>query len=119
MIDSTINLPAVTPRRFNITRVFMHFMAEKIQKSNPLRLVAATFLGIIVGAILFFVVALIIGIFNDKYGMNLPVRANVAENVGSLILLIVIIVICVAGFCWKVRTTPPAEEEPALPVFGK
>jgi hypothetical protein len=78
--------------------------------------VAAAILGIIVGAILFFVVAILIGIFNDIYGMNLPVRIDVAENIWSLILLIVFIVLGIAGFCWKVRTTPSMQEEPVLTV---
>jgi hypothetical protein len=94
----------------------MHFMAEKTRKLNPLRLTAAAILGIIVGAILFFVVAIVIGIFNDMYGMNLPLRIDVAENVWSLILLFVFIVLGIAGFCWKVRTTPPMQEEPVLSV---
>jgi len=97
----------------------MHFMAEKEQKPDSLRLAAAAILGIIVGALLFFVVAIVIGIFNDVYGMNLPVSTDVAENIWSLILLIVFVVLGIAGFCWKVWTTPPTPEESGIPESGK
>jgi uncharacterized protein YqhQ len=86
-------------------------MAETYKNASPLRLAAAVMLGIIVGSILFFVVALFIGIFNDMAGMNISVKTNVAENIWSAILLVAFIVICVTGFCWKVRTTPPSVPE--------
>jgi len=93
----------------------MIFMIEQSQNSSPLRLIAAVLLGIMVGSILFFVVALFIGTFNDLSGMHLSVSTNFAENVWSLILLVVLNVACIAGFCWMVRTTPPSEPEPELP----
>jgi uncharacterized protein YqhQ len=89
----------------------MVFMIEQSQKPSPLRLIAAVMLGIIVGSILFFILALFIGSFNDLSGMNLSVSTNIAENFWSLILLIVLNVLCIAGFCWKVWTTPPTETE--------
>ena len=92
----------------------MIFMTGQSQNSNPLRLIAAVMLGIMVGTILFFVVALFIGTFNDLSGMQLSVSTNFAENVWSLILLVVLNIVCIAGFCWMVRTTPPSEPEPEL-----
>lgn len=93
----------------------MTFMTEESQNSSPLRFIAAVLLGIMVGSILFFVIALFIGLFNDLSGMHLTVSTNFAENVWSLILLVVLNVACIAGFCWMVRTTPPSEPEPELP----
>jgi hypothetical protein len=89
----------------------MFFMVEQSQNSSPLRLVAAVMLGIMVGSILFFVVTLFIGTFNDLSGMHLSVSTNFTENFWSLILFIVLNVACIAGFCWMVRTTPPTEPE--------
>lgn len=80
--------------------------------ADPLRLAAAVILGIVTGSILFLVVALLIGSFNDLMHMNITVTTNVAENVFSLVLLLFLIVVCVAGFWWKVTTTPPTETEP-------
>ena len=77
----------------------MLFMIKQSQKPSPLRLIAAVMLGIIVGSTLFFIVALFIGSFNDLSGMHLSVNTNFAENFWSLILLIVLNVICIAGFC--------------------
>ncbi len=92
----------------------MIFMTGQSQNSSPLRFIAAVLLGIMVGSILFFVVALFIGTFNDLSGMHLSVSTNFAENVWSLILLVILNLACIAGFCWMVRTTPPSEPEPDL-----
>ena len=89
----------------------MIFMINQSQKPSPLRLIAAVMLGIIVGSTLFFIVALFIGSFNDLSGMHLSVSTNFAENFWSLILLIVLNVLCIAGFCWMVWKTPPTEPE--------
>jgi hypothetical protein len=78
-------------------------------KPDPLRVAAAVILGIITGSILFLVVALFIGFFNDMAHMNISVSTNVAENIFSAILLVVLIIACVAGFYHKVVTTPPSE----------
>jgi formate/nitrite transporter FocA (FNT family) len=86
-------------------------MTEKIQKTNPLRLIAAVILGIMVGAILFLVVALVIGAFNDRSGMNIPINMLVAENIFSLALLLILMVASIGYFWWKVSTTPPSEPE--------
>jgi uncharacterized protein YqhQ len=86
-------------------------MIEQAQKPNALRIIAAVMLGIIVGSILFFIIALFIGTFNDLSGMHLSVSTNVAENIWSLVLLVLLNVICIAGFCWKVWTTPPTVPE--------
>lgn len=89
----------------------MHFMDENTQNPNALRLVAAVILGIIVGSILFFVVALFIGMFNSLLSMNIPFRTDVTENILSAVLLVVFIGLSIAGFCWKVWTTPAREPE--------
>ena len=94
-------------------------MHENPENPGMLRLTAAIILGIIVGALLFFIVALFIGIFNDLSGMNIPVGSNVAENIISAVLLVIFIILSVAGFCWKVRTTPPSEEKSDIDETGE
>jgi len=89
----------------------MHFMNEKTNTPGLLRLAAAVFLGLIVGFILFFIAAMVIGSINQLMGMNIPVRMDIAENLISAILLVVFVVGCIAGFCWKVWTTPATEDE--------
>jgi hypothetical protein len=80
--------------------------------SNPgiLRIAAAIILGAIVGFILFLVVALFIGVFNDHMGMNIPVSTDVAENIFSAVILVIFELGSIIGFCWKVWVTPPTEE---------
>jgi hypothetical protein len=90
------------------------YVVQMTAKQDPLRLTAAVILGIITGSILFFVVALVIGAFNDMMHMNISVTTNVAENILSLLILVVLIIVCVAGFWWKVETTPPTEPEPEM-----
>jgi hypothetical protein len=89
-------------------------MVQMTGNQDPLRLAAAVILGIVTGSILFFIIALGIGAFNDMTHMNISVTTNVAENVFSLVLLVVLIVVCVAGFSWKVATTPPSETAPEI-----
>ena len=89
-------------------------MVQMTAKQDPLRLTAAVILGIITGSILFFIIALVIGAFNDLTHMNVSVTTNVAENIFSLVLLVILIIACVAGFWWKVTTTPPSEPEPEI-----
>ena len=89
----------------------MHFMSEKTTTPSILRLAAAVFLGLIVGFILFLIVALFIGMFNNMMGMNIPVGVDFAENIISAILLVIFVGGCIAGFCLKVWTTPVTEEE--------
>jgi len=97
--------------RIYIGRFTMNFMNEKTATPSLLRLAAAVFLGLIVGFILFFIAAMVIGSINQLMGMNIPVRMDVAENIISAILLVVFVVGSIAGFCWKVWTTPASEEE--------
>jgi hypothetical protein len=80
-------------------------------KKDPLRIAAAVILGIVTGGILFLIVALGIGVINDMAHMNISVTTNVAEDVFSLVMLLILIVLCIAGFYWKVSTTPPSEPE--------
>ena len=75
-----------------------------------LRLAAAVILGGITGTILFLIVAMGIGVVNDKMGMQIPVNLLIAENIFSAILLILLILICIAGFCWQVWNTPSSEK---------
>lgn len=86
-------------------------MPENPPKPSALRLIAAVILGIFVGFFLFFGIALVIGAVNDTMGANIPVTTQFTENVVSAILLIAIILICVAAFCWKVWKSPPTTPE--------
>ena len=86
-------------------------MNENTTTPSLLRLAAAVFLGLIVGFILFLVAALFIGMFNQLMGMQIPIGMDVAENILSAILLVIFVVGCIAGFCWKVWTTPATEED--------
>jgi hypothetical protein len=88
----------------------MHFMNEKTTTPSILRIAAAVFLGLIVGFILFLVAALFIGMFNQLMGMQIPIGMDVAENILSAILLVIFVGGSIAGFCWKVWTTPTTEE---------
>jgi phosphate/sulfate permease len=90
-------------------------MPETPPKPSALRITAAVILGIFVGFFLFFGIALVIGAFNNTMGMNIPVSTQVTENVISAVLLVAIIIICVAVFCWKVYTTPPTTPEFEIP----
>ncbi|MCJ7741564.1 MAG: hypothetical protein MUO95_02635 [Methanoregula sp.] len=90
-------------------------MTENAPKPSALRITAAIILGIFVGLFLFFGLALVIGAFNSTTGMNIPVTTQVTENVISAILLVVIIIACVAFFCWKVYTSPPTTPEFEIP----
>ena len=89
----------------------MKSMAENTGNPNALRLIAAVILGIFVGFLLFFGVALVIGAFNDMAGLNISISTNITENILSAILLAVLIILCTAGFVWKVYTTPPSAPE--------
>ena len=86
-------------------------MTEVRQTPDPLRLASAILLGGMVGVILFLLVALIIGFFNDNIGMNIPLHLLVLENVTSLILLIIFIGAGISWFVHLVLVTPPTETE--------
>jgi len=94
----------------------MHFMDNKTSTPGILRLASAVILGIIVGFILFLIAALIIGMFNNWMGMDIPVGTDVAENLISAVLLVIFVIGSIIGFCWKVWTTPPTEEKEEAPV---
>ena len=91
-------------------------MGENIAKPTWLRIAAAVILGGVVGGILFLIATLIIGAINNLIGMTIPINLQIAENVLSLGLLILLIGLSIAYFWWKVETTPPSEpESPEIP----
>ena len=91
-------------------------MGENIAKPTWLRIAAAVILGGVVGGILFLIATLIIGAINNYLGMTIPINLQIAENVLSLCLLILLIGLSIAYFWWKVETTPPSEpESPEIP----
>ena len=84
-------------------------MSQNSERPGILRIIAAVILGCITGTILFLIVALGIGLVNDKMGMNIPINLLIAENVFSAMLLILFILICIVGFCWQVWNTPVSD----------
>jgi hypothetical protein len=86
-------------------------MDETTGKPAWLRIAAAGTLGCVLGGILFLIAALIIGAINDQMGMAIPINLRIAENIWSSVLLITFIGFSIAGFWWKVETTPPSEPE--------
>ena len=91
-------------------------MDEKMAKPTWLRIAAAIILGGMVGGILFFIATLVIGVINNLMGMAIPINFQIAENVLSLGLLILLMGLSIAYFWWKVETTPPSEPEtPEIP----
>jgi len=89
-------------------------MAVSMRSPGPLRTTAAVLLGAIIGSILFFIVALVIGSINDIMGMNIPFNLKFAENIWSTILLVFFIGVSVAIMYYFVLITPPTEEEPEI-----
>ncbi len=92
-------------------------MDENLVKPTALRVAASVILGIIVGGILFLIVAFFIAMINRQYRwMGIPVDLQITENVISLGLLILLIGFSIAYFWWKVETTPPSvPESPEIP----
>ena len=91
-------------------------MGEKMAKPTWLRIAAAVILGGVVGGILFFIATLVIGVINNQMGIAIPINLQIAENVLSLGLLILLMGLSIAYFWWKVETTPPSEPEtPEIP----
>lgn len=88
-------------------------MTEETRRLNPLRVAAALILGFIIGSIIFFIITLAIGTINNLLGTNLTVTADIAENLFSLALLAILILVCCAAFVWKVSVTPSSGDEAA------
>jgi hypothetical protein len=80
-------------------------MAENSSRPSILRIVAAVFLGIVVGFFVFFAITLVLG------ALNIPVSMQFATNIYSAILLILSLAICIGGFLYLVWTNPPTETE--------
>jgi tetrahydromethanopterin S-methyltransferase subunit C len=92
-------------------------MVENMVKPTALRIAASVILGVIVGGILFLIVAFFIAMINKQYKwMGIPIDLQITENVLSLGLLILLIGFSIAYFWWKVETTPPSiPESPEIP----
>lgn len=75
---------------------------------SALRIIAAVIAGIFVGFFLFFVVAIILGLFTETTGF--AVSTNFSENAFSAVLLAGLILLCTGAFVWKVWTSPTPEE---------
>jgi hypothetical protein len=92
-------------------------MNEPVAKPAALRVAAAVILGVIVGGILFLIVAFFIAMINRQYHwMGIPIDLQITENVFSLALLIILIGLSTAFFWWQVETTPPSvPESPDIP----
>lgn len=92
-------------------------MAENLAKPTMLRIAASVILGVIVGGILFLIVAFFIAMINRQYRwMGIPIDLQITTNAISLGLLILLIGFSIAYFWWKVETTPPSEpESPEIP----
>jgi hypothetical protein len=86
-------------------------MTSPASPPDTLRLIAAIILGCISGTILFLIVALGIGIINDRMHMNIPISLLVAENIFSAVILVFFIIVSVGYLCWDVWITPPTRQE--------
>lgn len=75
---------------------------------SALRITAAVIAGIFVGFFLFFVIAIILGLFAETTGF--AVSTNFSENAFSAVLLAGLILLCIGAFVWKVWTSPTPEE---------
>ncbi|MDP3564712.1 MAG: hypothetical protein Q8R70_09510 [Methanoregula sp.] len=76
-----------------------------------LRVAAAVILGCIVGSIAFLIVALGIGVINDKMGMQIPVNLLIGENILSAVLMVLFIVISIALLVRQVWNTPSSDND--------
>ena len=84
-------------------------MKEVRQASDPLRLASAIILGGMVGVILFLIVAIVIGFFNNSMAMNIPLHLLALENLTSVILLVIFMAASIGWFVHLVLVTPPTE----------
>jgi hypothetical protein len=81
-------------------------MVENTSRPSILRIIAAIFLGIIVGFFVFFAITLVLG------ALDIPVSMQFATNIYSAFLLIISLAVCIGGFLWLVWTNPPTEPAP-------
>lgn len=75
---------------------------------SALRITAAVIAGIFIGFILFFVIALILGLFAETTGFS--VSTDFSGDAFSAVLLAGLILLCTGSFVWKVWTSPSTEE---------
>jgi len=94
-------------------------MAEIRQTPDPLRIASAVLLGAMIGVILFLIIAIIIGFFNDRMGMNIPLHLLALENITSVLLLVVFMAACIGWFVHLVLVTPPTEPAGPEPVMDE
>jgi hypothetical protein len=81
------------------------------QRPSLVRVIAAILVGFFGGFFLFLIVALVIGGVNAMLGTQIPIDLLIAENIYSVITLIVIIGLCIGGALWIVWRNPPLEPE--------
>jgi hypothetical protein len=81
-------------------------MVENNPRPSILRIIAAIFLGIVIGFFVFFAITLILG------ALDIPVSMEFASNIYSAFLLIISLAVCIGGFLWLVWTNPPTEPVP-------
>jgi hypothetical protein len=86
-------------------------MAENRTAPSLIRVIAAILVGFFGGFFLFLIVALVIGAVNNMLGTAIPINLLIAENIYSVITLVVIIALCIGGALWLVWRTPPSEPE--------
>lgn len=84
---------------------------QRSDRPSLTRVIAAVFLGFFGGFFLFLIVALVIGAVNNALGMQIPIDLLLAENIYSLVMLVLIEVLCIGGALWLVWRTPPSEPE--------
>ena len=84
---------------------------QRSERPGLTRVLAAILLGFFGGFFLFLIVALVIGAVNNALGMQIPIDLLLAENIYSLVMLVLIEVLCIGGALWLVWRTPPSEPE--------
>ncbi|MDD1713989.1 MAG: hypothetical protein LUQ61_01855 [Methanoregulaceae archaeon] len=84
---------------------------QRSERPGLTRVLAAILLGFFGGFFLFLIVALVIGAVNNALGMQIPIDLLLAENIYSLVMLVLIEVLCIGGALWLVWRTPPTEPE--------
>jgi len=84
---------------------------QRPERPSLTRVIAAVLLGFFGGFFLFLIVALAIGAVNNSLDMQIPIDLLVAENIYSLVMLVLIEVLCIGGALWLVWRTPPSEPE--------